>query len=279
MSYRSIHLHLCVTEEATSLSTIDYACNVARAFAAKLTVSSPRVDVVPPTPWFARSLVGNLEREIEQAAAAKAAEFEAHIRKRAGNLPTPPDIFAVREGWPKGMVDVSVHGRTSDLCIVDLPRGEVDARPYVEDWLFGSGRPCILHPTSRVNADFKADAVALAWDASRSAARAVSDALPILARARKVTALVVRGEKEIVAPSPLERLRDWLGSHGVVVDVQEVALAGRRIGSAILETTAASGADLLVMGAFGHARQRDFILGGATTQILREAGVPLLMSH
>jgi nucleotide-binding universal stress UspA family protein len=277
MSYRSIHLHLSASDELTSPATIAYAVGLAKAFDAVLTVASPRLDVLPPTPWFARALVSNLEREIEQAASAKAAELEDEVRRQAAVLTAPAQIIAVREIWPKGASDPTAHGRTSDLCVVGLPRAGVDPRPYVEDWLFASGRPCILHPDARTGGAFRVDIVALAWDASRSAARAVSDALPLLKRAKRVRALVVRGEKEIVSPAPLSRLGDWLGAHGLAAEVEEIQLSGKRIGPALLD--ASSGADVLVMGAFGHARQRDFVLGGATMQVLNEASLPLFMAH
>jgi nucleotide-binding universal stress UspA family protein len=121
----------------------------------------------------------------------------------------------------------------------------------------------------------------VAWNDSREAARALSDALPLLQRASRVevTAWVEAntGENKAVR-TQLGALQQWLMWHGVAAKIQ-VETLGTGITEAILSSAADSNADLIVMGAYGHARWTERVLGGATRGLLDSMTVPVLMSH
>jgi nucleotide-binding universal stress UspA family protein len=123
--------------------------------------------------------------------------------------------------------------------------------------------------------------VMVCWNASRESARAATDALPLLHAAEKVIVLVI--DPEISADGhgqePGADVALWLARHGVKVTVQRDVAADAKVGETILSRAADFGADLIVMGIYGHSRLREFVLGGASRTLLESMTVPVLMSH
>jgi nucleotide-binding universal stress UspA family protein len=118
----------------------------------------------------------------------------------------------------------------------------------------------------------------VAWNASREATRAAHDALPFLHAAERVVLCAI-GDPATADPG-LEDAAAMLDRHGVAVQVEQVPGpdSGTGVGEALLARAAEHGADLLVMGAYGHSRLREFVLGGTTRRVLREATLPVLFS-
>ena len=117
------------------------------------------------------------------------------------------------------------------------------------------------------------------WDGSRNAARAIADALPLLARAKAVEVVIVTGkpgESDEIAGADIAH---HLARHGLKVEVERLVARDIDITSTLLSRAADLGADLIVMGGYGHSRWREFVLGGATRGILASMTVPVLMSH
>jgi nucleotide-binding universal stress UspA family protein len=126
---------------------------------------------------------------------------------------------------------------------------------------------------------FELGTLAVAWDFSRAAARAVSDALPMLEKARHVRIVTVVNEKVMDPKHSAEELAKNLARHGIDVVLDKVDALGKPIGE-VLETYVLShGIDLLAMGAYGHSRWREFVLGGATKSMLARPPLPILFSH
>ncbi|NGX97210.1 MAG: universal stress protein, partial [Candidatus Afipia apatlaquensis] len=119
----------------------------------------------------------------------------------------------------------------------------------------------------------------VAWDFSRPAARAVADALPILERAKIVRVVTITEEKTIDTKRSSAELAKHFACHGIESVLEEEEAAGRTIGQALEDYATAHDIDLLVMGAYGHSRMRDFILGGATKSIVANPPLPVLLSH
>jgi nucleotide-binding universal stress UspA family protein len=126
---------------------------------------------------------------------------------------------------------------------------------------------------------FELGTVAVAWDFSRAAARAVSDAMPLLEKAKKVRIVTVVNEKKLDSKHSAEALARNLARHGIDVVLDKVDAAGRGIGDVLEAYTISHKADVLVMGAYGNARWREFILGGATKSLLSKPPLPILFSH
>jgi nucleotide-binding universal stress UspA family protein len=145
--------------------------------------------------------------------------------------------------------------------------------------MFGSGRPILILPETPRLRRFELGTVAVAWDFSRAAARAVSDALPALESAKKVRIVTVINEKTLDTRHSAEELAKNLARHGIDVMLDKVDANGRPIGAVLEAYVASHGVDLLVMGAYGHSRLREFVLGGATKSLLSKPPLPVLFSH
>ena len=172
------------------------------------------------------------------------------------------------------------YARLRDLTIVPVPEGEYFGQWYAESIIFGSGRPTLIVPHTRKRAGvFALNTVVVAWDFSRPAARAVADAIPILEKAKRVCVVTITNEKVIDTKRSGGELAKHLARHGVDVVLDTVDAAGRGIGDALETYVTSHSADLLVMGAYGHSRIREFILGGATKRVLSRPSLPIFLSH
>jgi nucleotide-binding universal stress UspA family protein len=216
------------------------------------------------------------ERALEQSEALhRAFEHAAQLR----GLST--EWRAVAEGRE---ADPALHARYADLAILGQRDPDNDEmaliRPRPERVTLASGRPILVVPYA---GHFEAvgKRVLIAWDASREAARAVADAMPLLAAADAVTVLAVDpqpgpdGHGEL----PGADIALHLARHAVKAQIERTVSAGVPIGELLLSRVADLGADLLVMGAYGHSRARELLLGGATRSILASMTIPVLMSH
>ncbi|MCX8133438.1 MAG: universal stress protein [Roseococcus sp.] len=213
------------------------------------------------------------EAEIAKAALRKA-EFEAALAPfgLAGE-------WRQEEGAALGILPR--HARHADLLVLGQPESEDGAAmARVEAALFASGRPLLMVPHAGAPARI-GRRVLVGWNASREAARALHDALPLMAGAEAVTVLVANPEATPGAhgDQPGADIARHLARHGLAVTVQVVASPELGAGELLLNAAADLGADLLVMGGYGHSRLREWILGGATRTLLREATLPVLMSH
>jgi nucleotide-binding universal stress UspA family protein len=169
------------------------------------------------------------------------------------------------------------EARVRDLTILPAVLEGHNYRWFAESIVFGSGRPLlILPPRGR---EFALGTVVIAWDGSRPAARAVADALPMLERAKEVRILTVVNEKELSSESPAAELSRYLERRGIAAKSDCVDAAGRQISEVFKSYLTSNQTDLLVMGAYGHSRVREFILGGATLSMLSKPPVPILLSH
>lgn len=177
------------------------------------------------------------------------------------------------------------HAHCSDLAIVSQAdpqaRGHAATQAIVEQALLYSARPTLVLPYAGTFEPL-GQRVLVAWDDSREATRAVTDALPLLRRARGVE-VVWWNEGGMADDTPLvqrrlESLKQWLAWQGVAAEVA-VETTTIPIGEAMLSRAADRGSDLVVMGAYGHARWAESMLGGATRSLLHTMTVPVLMSH
>jgi nucleotide-binding universal stress UspA family protein len=178
---------------------------------------------------------------------------------------------------------LAVNARYADLLVVGQadPEDVAGSRGDLpEAMAFATGRPVLVVPQIGALSPV-GKTVMLCWNASRESARAAADALPFLRAAEKVIVLVIDPE---IAPDghgqePGADVALWLARHGVNVTVQRDVAADVKVGEIILSRAADSGADLIVMGVYGHSRLREFVLGGASRTLLESMTVPVLMSH
>ena len=170
--------------------------------------------------------------------------------------------------------------RRFDLSIVEQPEHDRAATSdsVLEATLFGSGRPVLIVPYIH-KGGLKLDHVTVCWDGSRTAARAVADALPFLTHAAVIDVLIV--EDQHIKSNEISGvdIGQHLARHGLQIEIKRVTAPGVDISNVILSYAVETSTDLIVMGGYGHSRMREFMLGGATRGILTAMTVPVLMSH
>ena len=170
--------------------------------------------------------------------------------------------------------------RRFDLSIVGQAEPETSGveRMIIEAALFESGRPVIVVPYIQ-KGPFKLERVMVCWDGSRAATRAIADAMPLLERAGRVEVVVIADERgkqhEIVGAD----MGQHLARHGLDVEAERIVAGDVDVADMLLSHAADADTDFIVMGGYGHARLREFVLGGATRNILRSMTAPVLMSH
>ncbi len=185
---------------------------------------------------------------------------------------------AIIEGPPAGLADIaSAHARYFDLTIIGLEAGNMAAEATAEAVIFGSGRPVVLLPENWESQPL--DHIAVAWDGSRAAARAVGDAAFAFDRASRISVITVLDEKPIEERDAAARLVAALRAGGRVAEAIAPQAEDGPIESTLQRTAMENGCGLLVMGGYGHSRLRDFVLGGATQGVLTNLGMPVLVSH
>jgi len=187
------------------------------------------------------------------------------------------DVFAEKI-WDA----VATQGRVSDLVVTGRPYGDEAADTavdIVEASLFGSGRGTLIAPPAAPLAE-RFGRILLGWANTSEAARAVSAAMPFLEAADLVTIAIVdrQGAPAEDGAEPAADIARHLNRHGIKVEVQHLS-DWDRIGEGLIDQAVTTGADLIVAGAFGHSRLREWLLGGTSRELLTDSPVPLLMAH
>lgn len=179
-------------------------------------------------------------------------------------------------GVPGSITDFA---RLHDLVVVGVDRhGMLSDRAITEHLIFAAGRPILIAPSSFAK-EIVARRLVVAWDNSISSARALADALAFFPSVGELTLLTIGDEKSIDSSLNHDATANALSRKNLQVTSETRTLAGRNIDAAIQETAIELGADLLVMGAYGHSRMREFFLGGATAGVLQRPSLPILLAH
>jgi nucleotide-binding universal stress UspA family protein len=175
---------------------------------------------------------------------------------------------------------LALHGRYADLLVLGQDDPESDSAGLLEAVVFDSGRPVLAIPFA---GSFKTigKRVLVGWNASREASRALHDALPLIAKAETATVFLANPTRGLDGhgEEPGADIARHMVRHGLKVEVAKVIADDVPDSALLLNHASDMGADLLVMGAYGHSRLREFILGGMTRSLLREMTVPVLLSH
>ncbi len=237
---------------------------------------------LPQIPGYIRAEIGEeLFRHQAELAVGYAERAEAEFSAKC-------EQAGVRSEWRtvegKAEPALQLHGRYTDVVVVgqrDPEADDVTTDPDLPDRLILSiGRPVLVIPKAG-RFPVIGERILVAWDASRLATRAVNDAMPFLVRAKKVTVLAINpesgdgGHGEI----PSADICLHLARHGVHADAEHVFADDVGAGDMLLSRAADHGVDMLVMGAYGHTRWRELVLGGMTRHLLLHMTVPVLMSH
>jgi len=272
---------------------IETACRLAQRFGAHveaLHVRSDPADALPllgqdiSTP-VAAELIEMAQREGAGNAVKARAVFDAAVARHGFPMRDQPATGKAAIGSPSASwrdetghapAIVPLRARLSDLVVLGQS-GRVTDKPHsdtLDETVVHGGRPVLLAPRSPAAIG---EVVAIAWNASPEAARAVSGALPFLVDSRAVHILSVGKENESLSDTELAL---YLGWHGIAATAHHVQpVKGVKTGELLLATARDQGADLLVMGGYGHAPWRELIFGGATASVVGTSELPVLLSH
>lgn len=173
---------------------------------------------------------------------------------------------------------VAGEGRYHDLIVCGPPTESL-GRDELGSILVRAGRPLLI-ATDPVPKNI-VHTVVIAWKNTREAAHAVSAAMPILEKARRVVVMIAaeNDQEPLACVDCAERMTAQLRWHGMRVESRMIVLAGRDAPTAILDSAHEIHADMLVMGGYGHSRAREFIFGGFTERVLKGAPLPVFICH
>ena len=268
MAYRTIMV------DCTSVHLVEERLRVAHALATRFQAALISLHVSPPLLLAPALWQGGwaVHMPPEIVEAQRKAEMEARTLARAafdrvcGDLAGAiwREVDSDAPGWSPGEV-----ARASDLVVAE--RGV--ALEVVSELITTAGVPVLALPPKGVGQDL-GQVVLIGWNGSREATRAAHDALPFLRLARRVILCAVGGRLD----AALDHASMMLKRHGVPAEPEAVEGSDTGAGEVLLARAAAHGADLLVMGAYGHSRLREFVFGGATHHALRQATLPVLFS-
>jgi nucleotide-binding universal stress UspA family protein len=282
MTFRDLLLHIDSYPDPTPEPAIDAAVRLAARLGSAITALAVQVAIPLRTNRIADLLVhlGELAQAEEARSLAACRSGLACFEGLAAGAGLAHATLLERANLYDVAARVTAHARTRDACLIPFAAGPDGQVHVAHSVIFESGRPAILLPqAARVGPATELGEVVLAWDGGASAARAMADALPVLRRAGRTRVLTVLNEKpQAVAAMGAEVVRH-LAAHGVSAEVVEIDGAGRSIGESLDAYVQDHAPDLLVMGAYGHSRLREFVLGGATDHVLHGPSVPVLMSH
>lgn len=275
---RMVYLPLVTYPETVADESVLAAASFAASLECALEVETFSVDI----PRVSSPLVGllvdipGLVRTAEEKSRAECHRLRSLVQGVPG---VRPDLVCTsREVVLGGMFDAAAAAaRYFDAAVLPWSSDTVVARQVAEAVVFGSGRPTFLvPPTARAGT---LDHVAIAWDASRVAARALGDVLPFLAEGGRLSVLTVQDEKPLGGLDIAGILASTLRKRGLNATPVAISLGERTIAGALQDTALSAGAQVLAMGGFGHSRVRDFVLGGATKETLADLRLPILLAH
>ena len=272
---KDIVVHLTGSEE--DKVRLAYAEPIARQFDAHLT--GLYVHMIPEAFSFDPSgatYVGELMAESSKRAEETAAKLAEQVQR----LGLSSELRRVDTLPASAGRALSAETRTADLFLGTRPYGDPAGQSHIEEAvLFGSGRGCVLVPPGG-QPPRGYNSVLVAWKETREAARAVAEALPFLARAQQVVVTLVEehGASEQQRIETGADIGRYLSRHGVSAEIRKLS-GWDNTGEALLNEARATGADMIVMGGYGHSRFREWVLGGVSRYVMSNAAVPVLVAH
>jgi nucleotide-binding universal stress UspA family protein len=280
MALRTLLVHLDPGEHCSA--RVALAATIAKAHGSHLLgLAATGLADAPLTPfdslagaadWVARSTELLRESAVQQTARFTQQVSPLGLASHASQLSEHDPLDATVQ-----------HGRYADLVIVGQTDRSTALGPVAWDFpqqvLLHVGRPVLVVPHSGRFTDITEHTL-VAWKDTRETVRALTDALPLLHRSKRVTVLSLINPQadEPERPEALAEAKEWLARHNIRATVRH-EVTPNEIGQALLSRVSDFGADLLVMGGYGRTRLRELLLGGATRQVLQHMTVPVLMSH
>jgi nucleotide-binding universal stress UspA family protein len=235
-----------------------------------------------PVPGEEDGLAGMEAIELIRQAQKLGDKIEAKLKERVAKLGPPGEVRRIDVIALSAATIAAREARSADAFIALRPNGRPeDPAGLVESVLFESGRHLFLVPGGKqANATF--DRVVIAWNGSRESTRALAEAMPYLHKAKEVTVIIIDDDDY----GPLEPKVSMgadvvahLKHHGINAVLHRMKSIGGDVGATLIAEAGKRKADLMVMGGYGHARLREWLLGGVTRELLHHAPLPLVVAH
>lgn len=278
-AYKTLLVSLNEIERSDAL--LDAALALARAQGAHLLglYVIPAPTVYPAVgPYVVPEVFDGLTRFFEEQSRRMRSKFETAVSRGGAS----GQWLELRALGPTLAESVSELGRTADLLLVsDVNReGRTGVEfEFLENVILGAGRPVLILPRSG-ELRLEGGLIVCGYNGSKEAARAIDGALPLLLRAKEVMLLWIDPPEGAGGASGSAGLMvDSLRRHGATARFEAMESKGANPAAAVLSEARGRGAAAVVMGAYGHSRIREFVLGGATRHALSSIAIPLLMSH
>jgi nucleotide-binding universal stress UspA family protein len=283
MPLRTLSLALIANSDPDPTAAVRYALDIAGRARAHLYARIGVPSLLIPTLGYpmhgAASQMQAMLEEEDVERRERAEQMAAMIRTEAERLGAIASVEVLSAAYDPPTPHLRRMARVTDVCMTPAPPStEPQQRDILIDMLFGSGVPLLLVPAHWERRGPIRRAI-VAWDGGASAARAVRDALPLLADAESVEVVSVLGEKDIGAEPSGSDIARHLARHCREVSVNVLPVGDDGVAATLFAHAAATRADLMIMGGYGHSRLREFILGGVTRDTLARADIPTLLSH
>jgi nucleotide-binding universal stress UspA family protein len=276
MPYRTILVH--VDNGKYCPARLEMAINLARRFDAHLVGLHALTAVRLPAYAIAEAGATLIEAQ-KSVAREQATRAEALFRK------TTVDSGLGSTEWRVSADDavdaMTLHARYADMVVLGQPRerdGSGVESDFAERVILGAGRPVLMVPYAG-KFEGVGKNVLVAWNTGREATRALTDSIPLLREAKQVHVVVFNPEGTAHGAVPGADIGLYLARHKVPVEVSYHRADDIDVGNQLLSRVADLGIDLIVMGAYGHSRMRELVMGGATRTILESMTAPVLLSH
>jgi nucleotide-binding universal stress UspA family protein len=288
MTIKSI---LCIFEGSKDeLNAVNAAFLLAETFGAKIRFLHISQEY---TGIYDEGMVMNMDiiSSIEQTNKERLKKAQKYIESLAENYHIPLDSkdnsahHARAEIIHKtGHVESSMEeeGRASDIIVIGRSKDDQALSEYIGTTaLFNSGRPLLLLPKANghMPSQWEDKIISIAWNGSMESSRSIFNAMPLLERAEKIYLLVVRDHNRVSDIQSNQEIMGYLSSHGAHINCIIMDSNSHLPAEMILEKAKELKSDLLVMGAYGHSRLREIILGGFTKYMMEKADIPLILSH
>lgn len=288
MTYKTILVPLGSTESARSILTA--SLQIARRFGSHLDVLHVRPDPRGLVPYTGEGMDGSMIEEImevtekeggDRATKTRALfdEFCASENVTVTDTPAPGTEATIAWKEATGREDevVALRGRLYDLIVLgrSIRDAPLPSPITLEAALLDTGRPIVVAPPEAPAST--AEKIAICWEGSPEAARAIADAIPLMVGAKLVTILCP--QPPLVQQLDPEHLVARLAWEGVEASVQSFDSSAGDLGKSFLDNARTAGADLLIKGAYSQSRLRQMILGGRTRHILAHTTIPVLLAH
>ncbi len=284
---KTVLLPLTAHMEISAIS--DFSIKFSQKYAATITALYVQADPRSAIPFVGEGLSGDMIQSIHEASQKEAEDQENKAKTNFANIMKQHDI-SERDSddilpnshyrWRTVTGEITDHvgrkARTFDVSLCMQPTADIDCNKHIfTDLIYRSGRPVLMLPASMHSS--VGENLLVAWNGSAEITRSIANALPILRLAKSVTLIQV-GEIDPDRPT-LKDAAEYLADHGIKALTEEKLVSNHSIAETILDTATEKQADMVIIGAYSHARWRELILGSVTRQLITQTSLPIFMSH